>query len=167
MALVRTLDPTALSFLFSDNNGNRASAGLYLPSAADAGDVDAFVTATRGPLLALTDARLDGANANFVYVEDAPIAAPASSEVERKLVLIFRTANRRQRVKVEVPSPIFGLEQPGTDAVSLTDPLVVALANQIISGPIGANNGAVTVNGGDIIALERAYISHRNRRANA
>lgn len=167
MALTRGSDPTALSFSFSDNNGLRASAGLYLPAAATVGDIDTFVTATRAPLLALTNARLLGANASFIYVEDVLGAVPPESEVERKLVLVFRTTNRRQRVKIEVPSPIFALERPGTNQVALDDPLVVAFAAQIIAGAIGPNNGAVTVSGGDITQLESAYIRHRGRPANA
>lgn len=164
MALTRGTDPTALSFAFTDNNGLRASAGFYLPATADVAAIDTFVTATRAPLLALTNARLEGANASFIYVEDAAGSLPPESEVERKLVLVFRTTNRRQRVKIEVPSPIFALERPGTNQVALDDPLIVAFAQQIIAGAIGPANGAVTVSGGDIIDLESAYIRHRGRK---
>lgn len=165
MALVRGTDPTALSFAFVDNNLLRASAGFYVPATASVGEIDTFVTATRAPLLALTNAQLVGANAAFVYTEDAPVTPIVpESEVERKLVLTFRTGNRRQRVKIEIPSPIFALERPGTNNVPLDDPLIVAFAAQIIAGAIGPANGAVSVSGGDIVALESAVIRHRNRR---
>lgn len=164
MALTLGNDPFAVSFSFEDNNGNRSQAGLYLPNTLSLAEVQGAVTLLRGPLLALTNATLVGANSTIAFLEDAPVAAPPESEVERKLVLVFRTTNRRQRARIEVPSPIFGLEQPGTDQVALDNPLVVAFATAVISGAFGAENGARTISGGDLVSLESAYIAHRNRR---
>lgn len=167
MALVNTGDPIGLSFAFRDNNGNNSSTSLYLPPALSVGFINDAITLVRDPMVALTNATLLGANANIVYTEDTPIGAPPESEVERKLVLIFATTNRRQKVRVEVPSPVFGLEEPGTDAVSLTNPLVAAFGTAIIGGSFGPGNGFRSVSNGDIIALERAYIAHRTRRVKA
>lgn len=163
MALVNTGDPIGLSFSFRDNNGNNASTSLYLPPAITVGFINDAITLIRDPLAALTNARLVGANANIIYTEDAPAVAPPESEVERKLVLIFGTGNRRQKVRVEVPSPVFGLESEGTDQVALDNPLVAALATAIINGAFGPGNGFRSISNGDITVLERAYIAHRNR----
>ena len=164
MALTLGNDPFAASFTFQDNNGNVSQTGLYLPNSLSIAEVQSGVTLLRGPLLALTNATLLGANTTVAFLEDAPVAAPPESEVERKLVMVFRTTNRRQRARIEVPSPIFGLEQPGTDQVALDNPLVAAFATAVISGAFGAENGARTISGGDIVSLERAYIAHRTRR---
>lgn len=163
MALVGTTDPVSVSFSFADNNGNKSQTGLYLPAGITRDALETGVNALRDVLLPVTNATLLGASAGLVFTEDAPVVAPPESEVERKLVLIFRTSNTRQRVRVEVPSPVFGLEQPGTDAVSLTNPLVAALGTYIINGAFGPFNGAQSISGGDIISLERAYIAHRSR----
>lgn len=163
MALVSASDPISVSFSFADNNGNTSQTGLYLPAALTRAELDGALTLLRGPILDVTNATLVGANANVVYVENAPVVAPPESEVERKLVLIFRTTNRRQRARVEIPSPIFGLEEPGTDEVSLTNPLIAALGAAIISGAFGAENGARNIAGFDLVSMEKAYIAHRSR----
>lgn len=165
MALTPGTDPYALSFTFRDNNGNTSNSGLYLPNTLDVADIGVAAGLLRGPMLALTNATLLGANLTLALVEDAPTVAPPESEVERKLVLVFRTASRRQRVRIEIPSPIFALEAEGTDQVSLANPLVAAFADVVINGAFGPANGARSISNGDVISLERAYIAHRNRSA--
>lgn len=162
MALVNTLSPS-LSFSLVDNNRNPATVGLYLPIGTPLADAATFATATRAPLLALTNAQLRGANLGYTFAEDAPVVAPPESEVERKLVLVFEVAGGRGVVTQEIPSPVFSIETANTDEVDIANALVAAYAAQIVNGPIGANNGAVNQYGLQITALRRAYISHRYR----
>lgn len=163
MALVNTLAPS-LSFSLVDNNRQPATVGLYLPVGSVLADVTTFATAARDDLLALTNAQLRGATVGYTLNEDAPVAAPPESEVERKLVLIFEVDGGRGIVRQEIPSPVFSIETPNTDEVDITNPLIAAYATQIVSGPIGVNNGAVNQYGTQITALRRAFISHRYRR---
>jgi hypothetical protein len=162
MALTNTLAPT-LSFSLQDNNRNPASIGLHLPVGTTLADSLTFATATRAPLLALTNARLHGANLGYTFAEDAPVVAVPESEVERKLVLVFEVAGGRGVVTQEIPSPVFSIETANTDEIDITNALVAAYAAQIVNGPIGANNGAVNQYGLQITALRRAYVSHRYR----
>lgn len=163
MALTNTLAP-AMSFSLIDNNRNPSSVGLYLPVATPMADSVTFATATRAPLLALTNAQLRGASYAYTLAEDAPVTPiPPESEVERKLVLVFEVAGGRGVVTQEIPSPVFSIETANTDEVDINNALVAAYAAQIVNGPIGANNGAVNQYGLQITALRRAYISHRKR----
>jgi len=164
MALTNTLAP-GLSFSLVDNNRQPSSIGLYLPVGTPLADGATFATATRGPLLALTNARLKGANLGYTFAEDAPVVAPPESEVERKLVLVFEVEGGRGVVVQEVPSPVFSIETANTNEVDIANALVAAYAAQIVSGPIGINNGAVNQYGLQITALRRAYVSHRHRKS--
>lgn len=163
MALTNTLAP-GLSFSLRDNNRKPSSVGLYLPVGTGSADGATFATATRGPLLALTNARLLGANLGYTFAEDAPAVAPPESEVERKLVMVFEVDGGRGVVTQEIPSPVFSIESPNTNEVDITNALIAAYAAQIVSGPIGANNGAVNQYGLQITALRRAFIAHRYRK---
>lgn len=163
MALVNTLAP-GMSFSLLDNNRQPSTVGLYLPVGATVAEASTFASATRGPLLALTNAQLRGANLGYTFTEDAPVVAPPESEVERKLILIFEIEGGRGFVKQEIPSPVFSIETTNTDEVDIENALVAAYADQIVNGAIGLNNGAVNQYGTQITALRRAYISHRYRR---
>lgn len=164
MALVRATQPLPFSWSFVDNNGKPSSAGLYLPSGTVTGGIDTFAAGTRTEIIALTNAQLVGATASYVYVEDAPIVAPAESEVERKLVMSFNTSVRGVYVTLELPSPVFSIETRNTDEVDILNPLVAALGTAIVNGALGPGNGPVTRSGGQITSLRRAYISHRYRK---
>lgn len=163
MALVAGTDPLSLSFTFIDNNSSRATTSLYLPVGTTIDGINDAVALFRDPLVALTNARLVGASATITYTEDAPVPATPESEVERKLVLIFNTTSRRQKVRVEVPSPVFDIETLGTNAVNVAEPRVLALVQAITQGAIGPNNGARSIANLDITSLSRAYIAHRSR----
>lgn len=164
MALVREGEPVPISFAFRDNNRKTASSGLYLPSEIVTGGIDAFAGLFRDAVLPLTNAQLLGASATYVYAEDVVTLAPPESEVERKLVLVFGTAKRRQKVSIEIPSPVFALESPNTDEVDIANPLVAAFADVMINGAVGPLNGPVTISGEPITTIQRAYISHRYRK---
>lgn len=164
MALERDASPVPFSWLFRDNNYKDASVGLYLPAGIVTGGIDTWAAGTRAELLALTNARLIGANASYVYNETVETVAPPEAEVERKLVLVFGTALRGVNVSMEIPSPVFGLESPNTDEVSIDNPLVSAFAAAVINGALGPGNGPVSRTGIPIESIERAYFSHRYRK---
>lgn len=159
MALTNTLAPQ-LTFSTQDNNRRPGLTGLYLPVGTTVADATTFATAARGPFLALTQNKLLGVPITYTLREDAPVAAPKSSESERKLVLVFDIDGGRGQVIQYIPSPVFDIETDNTDEVNVADPLVAAYATVIVSGAIGPNNGAVNQYGTQITGLRRAYIAH-------
>lgn len=155
---------SALTFTLQDNNAQKSGFSLWLPAAA--GDLAATTYAgiVRGPLLNLTDASLLRASMSIPFLEDAPAVAPATSEVERKLVLIFNVFGGVGYVKMEIPSPVFGIESPNTNEVDPGNALVAAFVDAVVDGAIGTENGATNQYGSQITGLNRAYVRHRDRR---
>lgn len=164
MAFLADQFPSTVSFGFVDNNRNRSSTGISLPAGTELAEFPVFVNLLESTLAALSNARLDSATVSspLQQVPPATGAIPPEAEVERKLVIVMRLDNN-QTANVTVPSPIFALEQDGTDEISLADPLVLALTTLLISGPLGDDNGPVTAGGASYIRAERAFIAHRNR----
>lgn len=159
MALTSVLGPT-LSLLWQDNNGKNATQSFFFPATVNTVALALTrATAIRDAARAISNARLLGANLVFPLTEDDGGAAGVEeSEVERKLVASWIGANRRQRFTSELPSPIFALELPLTDAINSTDPLYIAYANAIVAN-------AVTNRGEELVSGDGApYIDHRNRR---
>lgn len=155
-----------VNLTFQDNNGKVASTGGYLPGALTLAEVNTRLTAFAAALSAVSDAVVVNGQISRLYIEPNPVAPPASSEVERKLVIPLGTANEKPGVSsIEVPSPIFGLEVAGTDVVNQTNAALVTLVTLLTEGSIGPGNGFVTYYGDDITRAAAAYISHRNRRA--
>lgn len=153
-------------FGFIDNNRKQSTTGLYLPSGQTLAYYDGYVQALAAALDALSNAGVQVASYNRGYFDALidPTVLPPESEVERKLVLLFGTDNRYVSVKMEVPSPVFTLEADNTDEVNPADPAVAALADLVINGGVGFENGAVAAAGSQITTLQRAYISHRYRK---
>lgn len=158
MALANTLG-SVFSLSFRDNNGKNSSMQFYLPAAANTLTLALErANAIRDAAAALTNARITGGNVSFVLNEDDPGTSVPESEVERKLIFPFVGANIRQRYTAELPSPLFTLEQPLTDAVMQTDPAVLAFINAVIAN-------ATTNRGETLSNIDRAvYVDHRNRR---
>lgn len=163
MALVA--DPVLdVNFFFRDNNRKGASTGLFLPAGLTLANAEARTGLLRDALVPLTNAQLTSANIRlFLSESTATGAPPPESEVERKLVLTFATSNRRVKFTQEIPSPVFSLEQPNTDEVLITNPLLAAYVNAVTNGAFTPGNGASTAQGLDIVGLERAVIVHRTR----
>lgn len=151
---------------FVDNNNKVSTTSLYLPPSLTLAATDGYVTDLGTAMDALSNAGLNIASWSRGFFDDLVTAqtAPPESEVERKLVLVFGTANRYVDVTIEIPSPVFTIETTGTDEVPVTNPLVAALADLIINGPVGVENGAIAASGLPIISIRRAYIRHRSRR---
>lgn len=163
MALTQGDDPIAVSLTLVDNNANQAQFGFFTPNALTLAQIVTRANAVRDALVPLTNASIVGGSISIPLLEDAPVAAVPESEVERKLVLIGRTASRRQKPRFFVPSPVFTIEQANTDEVALTQTLVAALVNVLGTGVLGPGNGAVAVSGLDVLGFTRAYIKHYTR----
>lgn len=164
MALEQGTDPIAVSLALRDNNANIAQMGFYTPNALTIAQIIARANAVRDAVVPLSNASLYGGSITIPLVETAPTAATPESEVERKLILVSRTASARQKPRFEIPSPVFSIEQVNTDEVSLANTLVAALTGVLDAGLLGPGNGAVAVSGLDIIGFARAYVAHRYRK---
>jgi hypothetical protein len=158
MALAADLSPT-LTLTLGDNNGKQSNMLFYFPTTVTT--IAAAITranALRDAVAALTNARILAGAVNFSLSEDTPGSVLPESEVERKLVLPFRGANRRQTFVSELPSVIFGVETAGTDVVDATNAAVADYIAAVIAN-------AVTNRGEAIVSLGTSpYIDHRNRR---
>lgn len=163
MALIQGDDPIQVSMTLVDNNANDAQFSFFTPNALTLAQIVTRANAVRDALVPLTNASLTGASISIPLVEDAPVAAVPESEVERKLILIGRTASKRQKPRYFVPSPVFSIEQVNTDEVSLQNALVLALVNVLSTGILGPGNGAVAVSGIDLLGFTRAYVKHITR----
>lgn len=159
MALFGGLSPT-LTLNFRDNNNKQSSMLFYLPAAVDTlAEGLAAGNALRDAIAPLTNAALDGGSISFPLGEDAPGTAIPESEVERKLFLPFRGANKRQTYITSIPSNVFTIETAGTDVVDQANPLVAAAIAAIIAQ-------AVTNRGEALLTLAGyPYVDHRNRSA--
>lgn len=149
-------DPTGtITVTIRDNNGKT---GLFQfgTGTTDPGDAVALINALVPLVAAVSDGAVLAASASFSQTETAPAPPPATSEIERRLVLVGRTETGAA-VRYSVPSAAFTLESSaGTDRVPLTGP-VLDLANYI------RNNGR-SAGDDEITAFTDAFISHRYRR---
>lgn len=167
MALV--LDPTwGVQYSFRDNNGKRSALNLNFPSALTLTELLAIIVTGAGHLRSVSDAAIVGVNLSAVYKETDTglLAAPTTSEVERKLRFNLGTTQRTRAATIEIPSPLFSLEQSGTDIVNQADAGVVALKDWLISGLALPGNGPVSVNGDDLVTISPGEVAHRTRQVN-
>lgn len=155
----------AVTFTFKDNNDNIATTGVFLPPALPFADVSTFASGTLGPALqACSDARLTDIGISYRLYNDDETVPPGTSEVERKLKLTFDAGTFKKCYTMEVPSPLFTLEQRGTDLADPTSTVLTTLVNAMLNGPGGAGNGPQVYFGQNLTALSKAIIAHRNRK---
>lgn len=163
-------DTWNVGFTFVDNNGNMAGVGVYYSAEEGLGfsNIEAVRMAAESlasDLQAISNASLVKMTISRSVINDAPQAAAPESEVERKLVMSLSTAKHPNVSRVEVPSPVFTIEIPGTDMVHRDEPLVAALINELTAGLLLPGNGPVTYYGADIIKVEDPiYVAHRRRK---
>lgn len=155
-----------MSVSMRDNNGKVATFSLYFASDQTVAEMDSNVLALYNQLPTVSDAQVAAISYMRQFVEMGPINPAATSEVERKLVIPLGTANALPGVtSVEIPSPIFGLEAPGTDvivpqpATGLGD-LVLFLT----SGLATPGNGPQTYYGEDLTRVGTITVQHRRRK---
>lgn len=154
-----------VTFSFLDNNGKRATTSLDYSFNLPFADVQTAALGMAAAMDGVSDAKLVGYTISANFLNDDTTAIPASSEVERKLsITLGDAAGVRKLATIQVPSPVFALEQPRTDAILDTVPEWVTLRGLLIAGGIGAGNGPVHWLGGeDFGSVLRAVITHRSR----
>lgn len=147
MALVRTF--STITYTFRDNNGKIGRSEITLPPDIAPTALATALESARSVILPLTDAQLLGASLNISYSENEPTTPPATSEVERRLIVSGVVPAQARRIVVTIPSPPFTLESNYTDVVegSALQPLIGFIAQQWTG-----------------YQFRRAYVSHRNRR---
>jgi hypothetical protein len=153
-----------LGYSFRDNNGQVSSTGLMLPGSLAFADANTFAAAVAIQLQALSDAYLTGYFIQYGGTNDAADPLTDSSEVERKLSLTFDAGTYKNAYKMEIPSPIFAIEQPRTDVADVTNTALATFIASMLNGPGGAGNGPRTYYGQDLTALARAVVMHRARK---
>lgn len=153
------------SFSFKDNNGNLAVTHLDYPGDLTYAEVVTAVQSMAAAMQAVSDARLISYGIHTSLLNDDVSAIASSSEVERKLsITLGNPAGTQKLATIQVPSPIFTLEQPRTDAIDETNGAWVTLRNALTAGGLGAGNGPVHWLGGeDFGSVLRAVITHRSR----
>lgn len=152
-----------VSFIFRDNNDNFATVSAQLPATLTAAQVETFAAGLSIELQARSSAALASWNMFKVFANDAPPTPAAESEVERKLVLMWSSADGRDLAKMEIPSPVFTLEVDGTDVIPTSAAGLAPLVAIMTNGGAGGGNGPVTSSRTDITKLKNAAISHRYR----
>jgi hypothetical protein len=151
-------------FSFRDNNNNTAGCGVDYPGDLTEAEVTLAATSLATDLQAASNAALEVMVLTRRLINDAPPVPTPESEVERKLRFNLGTALRRNVSSIEVPSPVFTIEQAGTDAVDPANALVAALISELTAGILLPGNGPITYYGEDITRAEAPVIVHRTRK---
>lgn len=152
-----------LTVTWQDNNNNTATSSVSLPGSLSFAEVQASTNLLVGAMNSVSDALVSSYAITRTTVEDAVLAPPPSSEVERKLYIPLGTSQFAKASSLTVPSPIFGLEIAGTDIIDETNGAWTVLRDLLISGLIGPGNGFSTYFGEDITRTGTPYIVHRKR----
>lgn len=153
-----------VSFTFRDNNGNVANTSVYYPASRSYTEVVDDATALAGLLENISNARLIrfGIVTDFINADQSP--PPAESEVERKLSVTMGSAAYPNSSRLEVPSPIFGLEIPGTDVVSEDNGQWQALRAGLVGTVLDPGGGVSDYRGVELTNISRAVVVHRGRK---
>lgn len=158
------LVPFTVGATIVDNNGNRGNVSVNVPSALNAAELAAWTVALGAALENLSDGYVEKVYQTIVYAQTGVNALNPTSEVERKLFIPLRGAGNI-RGSITVPSPLFSLEQDGTDNVNIANAAYLAFIALLLNGTPGAENGAVSFTGGQFTALaNRPYVTHRTRK---
>lgn len=164
-----TANPTFdVVYTFEDNNGAVSACSVQFAGTILYTDVLLAAGAFGTVLEGISDASLKGYQVTRRFSNDAPIAAPKTSEVARKLRVPLGTLQFENSTYLEVPSPKFEIEIDGTDVVDPANALVVALIEAIEEedGPLGTADLS-TYYGAEITRVGNMFITHRNRKPNA
>lgn len=154
-----------VNFTFQDNNDKTATVGVAFPGATIFADLLNDVAALATDLAAISDAALVSYTMTRIFNEDTDPTPPASSEVERKLLIPLNAGAYRNASSMEVPSPVFTIEQDGTDVPLASSAALLALIDQLTQGRLAPGNGIVTAYGLDITSAGTPTVVHRNRAA--
>ena len=124
---------------FKDASGSRSSSQFNLPSTTTLADAITAVSGLVTNLLAVSDATIVGYSITHSVINTSPAAPAASSRVENKGVLVYRTvAGKITRVSVPAIAPATVNAAGG---IVSTDTNVTALVNELIVGQWCDTNG--------------------------
>jgi hypothetical protein len=156
-----------VSFVFRDNNDKYSAVGASVGGLALFAEVQATADALAVALEAISNARLFSYSIERVFRNDVTTAPPPESEVERKLRIPLGTAAFPDVTYLEIPSPVFTIETPGTDIVDNANALVAAVIDEVLTGAALPGNGWATYYGADLTRAGTPFIMHRNRKKKA
>ncbi len=151
-------------FSFRDNNGNVARTSIAAASGFLFNDVNDAALLLATALEAISSARVIDYSINRTYQNSVTTTPPAESDVRRKLKMPFGTAEFPDVLSLEIPSPVFTIETPGTDIVDVANTLVANVINAVVDGPVGLANGFVTYYGADLTRAGTPFLTTRTRK---
>lgn len=156
--------PIEVSYIFIDDEENRATCKINLPTGLDDIALLATVQALGTRLAALSNGRLVAANATRKYIDAVAQAAvaPPESEVERKGRFNFVGAGN-VKSSVEIPSVLLTLTPGKSDDIDLTNAVVADFVDAMINVALGVGNSPTDDKGNDLTAVKGAYEMHRTR----
>lgn len=152
-------------FTFEDNNGNVANTSVHYPASRSYAEVVDDAQALAGLMEAVSNARLlhFGIVTTLNNADVSP--PPPESEVERKLSITLGSDAYPNSTRLEVPSPIFGLEIPGTDVVNDDNAAWQALRAGLVGTVMAPGTGASDYRGVALTRVSRAVVVHRSRKS--
>lgn len=151
------------SITFVDRDKNKSTMRFRLPEALDRDAAQASLVAIATSAAALSDAAVSDITLTASWFNDAynPATVAESSDVERKGVFQFSTANRNIST-FELPSILNTLVIDGTETINTTAAAVSTFQNTMLNTALGAGNSPVTNYGEDYTATYGApYKRHR------
>lgn len=143
----------SIDFRYRDADNNTSTFTIYANEAATFADVETFAGAMRAAVEPLTDAVLTGYSITRNVIEDAPAAAPETSDVERKGYFLARLGDTRS-TSVSIPSIDNALVVNGTNVIDLSNVAVAAFV------AAWEATGVDRV-GVDLVRVEKAEKRHR------
>lgn len=98
-----------LTLFLVDNNGRPTQFGMFLPDATGEAAALAFANMLRAPVLALSSAKLLGAELRIKLSGEVPRVIAAGADSRRSLTLFYSTGSETARLII--PSPVPGLAE--------------------------------------------------------
>ena len=154
-----------VGFSFYDNNDNFASTGVHYPASRSYEEVVDDAQALAQLLEAVSNARLARIDIIATLRNQDVSMPPPESEVERKLSITMGSAQYPNSARLEVPSPIFGLEIPGTDVVNDDNAQWQALRAGLVGTVMAPGTGVSDYRGVELTSVSRAVVVHRSRKS--
>lgn len=148
-----------VTYTIEDESHRSATISFWFDEGLTAAALVAKAETLAAALEPLTNGRLRSFTIGKSYRSDAPALIGREAEVGRKLSLTFTDAVEKYMASVEVPSPIFEVEQVGTTIADPANAVYVAFVEAV------AASGALTHSGTPITkVMPGGRITHRKRK---
>ena len=156
--------PVRFVLTLEDRDRNTSNVTISLPSTTSIVDLLGNLAAIEALVAGLSNANIvDGTISIDLRQSTAWAPAPEASDVERKAVFTFETANEGSFAKIEVPSVDNNIVIDGTNLLN-PDAVSVAAFVSFMTGGVPALGAPVNGPGHDITRLLKAYKMHRGSR---